>query len=173
MNRERSALGDGPASGRHRRVRRGGAVAAVALLAVMAAPWLSGSASARTSAPCDEESSEPCSLPESPSGSSPQSDGPASLSCETLGLVAFPATGVSGWSLPSWVESSESHVCVALDASALRALPELPEPEPSSSQETNSPDVVEQLKGIRSLHLFATGLLIFCSAAMLIRSRAA
>jgi hypothetical protein len=147
----------------------------LALAAVVAAPWLSASASASTVEPCDWESYEPSSpvVPCSSSGMGyySSSDPPCLIS---QGIYPFPSTGTSRWQLPSWVQPLGSSVCVALDASSLTDLEAGPQPVTVDNWPSDSPGSASLLSALnewREMYLYSVGILIFCGGALVARSR--
>lgn len=168
-------VGTRPAVAGHRRFRWLRAVPALALACAVVPSWLSGSGSGSTSAPYALASSTEPSPEPSPSPSPTESPSPSLPSCETSpGMVTLPDPLPSGWSVPGWVSFSASGRCALLDVSSLRDIPEPvdPAPEPSNLPESQQlGQIHEELQGLRSLVLYAAGLLIFCSAGIFWRSR--
>lgn len=149
----------------------------MALGVVVAAPWVSGTAwAASTGALSGSGSGVVSSLGQAPLS---YSLGVGSLlfrSCETSsGAYPFPDTPPSGYSLPSWVPSSEPSPCVVLDGSDLRepaptvTVTESPEVEPSPSP--GETQLVDEVSGLRSLVLYSGGLSIFLMGLIAFRSR--
>lgn len=147
---------------------------------VVGAPWLSGSASASTYERSASDSAPVSLLPVSRSlGFSVLRSSPDPV-CE-ISQGVYPrlvGEGVPDW-LPSWVEPSGGLVCVQLDASSLldspgQTVPQEPEPLPlpgESFSDQSLAAIRAELAGMRELVLYLGGVLIFCSAALIARSR--
>ena len=155
-----------------RGVRRGCAAASVALVVVVGAPWVSGSATASAGVPSGSVSSAPSLSAWSFSPVFLLSATPAPLLCETSrGAYPFPTSGASPYSLPSWVSSSDSNVCVQLGGSDLVTPTPTASPAPEPSSSPGETALLSEVQGLRSLYLYSVGLLIFLTAAILFRSR--
>lgn len=183
VGRDRSAQCAGTAPYlRLRRCRcRLGAAAALAAIAIAGTPWLGEPAQAAEST---VERSGSVSGRVFPSGSSSSYSRMGSLSrvdpsCAiSSGSIPFPDPAPSGWSLPDWVDSSAGPVCVVLDGSVLRPVPTptvtvTMAPAPSPSPDPSSTALLDEVTGMRSLVLYAAGLLIFLLGVLAFRSRGA
>lgn len=172
----RLAVGRPAGVGRRPRGLRAAAVAGCALAVFSVPSWLSESASAWTGEQSGSDSSASPSPEPSPTPSSPPASPASDLSCATSsGVIALPDPLPSGWSLPAWVEFSGGPRCAVLDVSSLRDTPAPPDPVPAPS---TSPEplpqldqVLEQMRGLRSLVLYSAGIAVFCLGALLMRSR--
>lgn len=149
--------------------------AALALVAGLGASWLSANNDTSPGAPYslvsgEEPSSEPSSSPSATA--SPTSLDP---SCATSqGVYPFPVDGPSSLgSVPPWVSSSESFVCVQLGGGDLQGpaptVTVTADPEPSTTPGEHS--IKQSLDGMRDLWLYAGGVLIFLTGIVAMRSR--
>lgn len=84
--------------------------------------------------------------------------------------MEFPASPPSGYSLPSWVASQGSPVCVVLDVSSL-VVPATAGPAPAPSSSPAEQQILDQVTGWRDLYLYSGGLAICLLAMIAFRSR--
>lgn len=147
--------------------------AAAAVCAVGVSPWLSASHSNTTSELSGGGSSPGYWSGERSRGFS-SSSGPLVLqSCESsAGLVPFPTSLPSGWSVAPWVPSSPAPECLQVDGSALVPPAPSPEPEPSNLPDTTTSDALgPKLDRGTDLLLYSGGLGIFLLAVIAFRAR--